>query len=122
IISKTIIMGLSSLVCVTLHAQVPCLGTNPIDEVIQALTLDEKLDLIIGSSGNVDSQSSATIGNASNLVAGAAGQQNAVHRLGIPATVLADGPAGLRISPTREGTPKTFYCTHFPVATVMGAT
>ena len=42
-----------------------------------------------------------------------------IERLGIPATVLADGPAGLRISPTREGTTDTFYCTGFPVGTVM---
>ena len=86
------------------------------------MTLDEKLDVLIGSSGNQSTDANATIGNASELVPGAAGQLNGVPRLGIPSTVVADGPAGLRIQPKRQGTDKTFYCTHFPVAMLMSAT
>ena len=86
------------------------------------MTLDEKLDVLIGSSGNQSTDANATIGNASELVPGAAGQLNGVPRLGIPSTVVADGPAGLRIQPKRQGIDKTFYCTHFPVAMLMSAT
>ncbi len=100
----------------------PQLGVDPIEKVIAAMTLDEKLNVLIGSQGNVKSDAKVTIGNASDLVPGAAGQLNAIPRLGIPSTVLADGPAGLRINPTRTGTDKTYYCTHFPINTVMSAT
>ncbi len=100
----------------------PQLGVDPIDKVIAAMTLDEKLNVLIGSQGNVKSDAKVTIGNASDLVPGAAGQLNAIPRLGIPSTVLADGPAGLRINPTRTVTSKTYYCTHFPINTVMSAT
>ncbi len=100
----------------------PQLGVDSIDDVIAAMTLDEKLNVLIGSQGNVKSDAKVTIGNASSLVPGAAGQLNAIPRLGIPSTVLADGPAGLRIEPTRTGTDKTYYCTHFPINTVMSAT
>lgn len=103
-------------------AQTPKFGVDPLDKVISAMTLDEKLDVLIGSSGNQLSDANATIGNASELVPGAAGQLNGVPRLGIPSTVVADGPAGLRIQPKRQGTDKTFYCTHFPVAMLMSAT
>lgn len=103
-------------------AQTPKFGVDPLDKVISAMTLEEKLDVLIGSSGNQSSDANATIGNASELVPGAAGQLNGVPRLGIPSTVVADGPAGLRIQPKRQGTDKTFYCTHFPVAMLMSAT
>ncbi len=109
--------------CVHGHAQkVPQLGVDPIDKVVSAMTLDEKLNVLIGSQGNVKSDAKVTIGNASDLVPGAAGQLNAIPRLGIPSTILADGPAGLRINPTRTGTDKTYYCTHFPINTVMSST
>lgn len=100
----------------------PRLGVDPIEKVIAAMTLEEKLNLLIGSTGKVSTNANATIGNSSELVPGAAGQSNGIDRLGIPATVLADGPAGLRINPTRKGTSQTFYCTHFPIATVMSST
>ena len=104
------------------QAQNPKLGVSPIQDVINAMTLDEKIQLVVGSTGKYESQMEATIGNQGQLVQGAAGQVNGIERLGIPATVVADGPAGLRIDPKRKNTDKTFYCTHFPVATVMSST
>lgn len=103
-------------------ASAPRLGIDPIEKVIAAMTLEEKLNLLIGSTGKVSTNANATIGNSSKLVPGAAGQSNGIERLGIPSTVLADGPAGLRIDPTRKGTGQTFYCTHFPIATVLSST
>jgi beta-glucosidase len=119
---KTIIISALTLMPICVNAQNPQLGKDPIEKVINAMTLDEKLNLLIGSEGNVKNENSATIGNSSVLVPGAAGQLNAIPRLGIPNTVLADGPAGLRIQPKRAGTDKTFYCTHFPIETVMSST
>lgn len=112
----------ASTLFISASAQTPKLGVDPIEKVINAMTLDEKLNVLIGSAGNVKSDATATIGSSAELVPGAAGQLNAIPRLGIPATVVADGPAGLRIKPTREGTSKTFYCTHFPIETVMSST
>jgi beta-glucosidase len=119
---KHLLLAVALASCATSYAQNPQLGKDPIDKVIQAMTLDEKLNVLIGSGGNVKSDATATIGSSSELVPGAAGQLNAIPRLGIPNTVLSDGPAGLRILPKREGTTKTFYCTHFPIETVMSST
>ena len=41
------------------------------------MTLDEKLDMVIGAAG-IDTDEKATIGNSSELVPGAAGQTNAI--------------------------------------------
>ena len=60
-------------------------------------------------------------GSPYSLVQGAGGGTRAIGRLGIPATVFSDGPAGLRIDPIREGTDKTFYCTGFPVGTLIAS-
>ena len=121
-IKSIIITACAAAVVVNAQAQTPKFGVDPIDKVINAMTLDEKLDLIVGSAGKEKTDAKVTIGSSAEIVPGAAGQTNAVPRLGIPATVVADGPAGLRIKPTREGTSQTFYCTHFPIETVMSST
>lgn len=99
----------------------PQLGKSSIDEVIKAMTIEEKISLLVGESSD-DGEMGAVVGMTRNIVPGAAGTTIAIPRLGIPATVLADGPAGLRIAPTREGTDATFYCTHFPVGTLLAST
>lgn len=52
---------------------------------------------------------------------GAAGFSSEFQDFGITSQVLADGPAGLRILPKRKGTDDTFYCTAFPIATVLAS-
>ena len=83
------------------------LREDNIEEILNAMTVEEKVSLLVGGPGN--------------LVPGAAGYTREIERLGIPMTVLADGPAGLRIRPTREGTEETFYCTGFPTSTLLAS-
>ena len=98
----------------------PKLTKDNIDEVLKAMTLEEKAELVVGAGWGSMTAGSANVPTGSaSLVSGAAGTTNPIERLGIPATVLSDGPAGLRINPTRPGTDKTFYCTGFPVGTVL---
>jgi len=98
---------------------VPQLGEASIEEVVQAMTLEEKAAFVIGTGmAGFDNPEDASV----QLVPGAAGQSYAIPRLGIPPMVLADGPAGLRISPTRTNDPNTYYCTAFPIATLMAST
>lgn len=82
---------------------VPQLGKSSLDEVIGAMTLEEKAHLVVGTGMAGFSGDSAVIGATRNLVPGAAGTTYPIERLGIPAVVLADGPAGLRIDPKRGG-------------------
>lgn len=100
----------------------PQLGQAPIEDVIGAMTLEEKAHLVVGTGMAGSSGDSAVIGETRNIVPGAAGTTYPIERLGIPAVVLADGPAGLRINPTREGDTATYYCTHFPIGTLLAST
>ena len=101
----------------------PQLGKASVDKVLGAMTLEEKVLLVTGV--GMDSQAGdavATIGSSADLVPGAAGSTHAIPRLGITPVVLSDGPAGLRINPTREGDDATYYCTHFPIGTLLAST
>ena len=104
----------------TANAQ-PQLRADNIDEVLQAMTLEEKAKLLVGGANNFFG-AGAVVGGEADLVAGAAGTSPAIPRLGIPATVLTDGPAGVRIDPTRKGTDKTYYATAFPIGSCLAST
>ena len=106
--------------CATSMIAQPKLSKDNIDEVLKAMTLEEKATLLVGGGWGSMAAGSMTASQ-TVLVSGAAGTTRAVERLGIPQTVLADGPAGLRINPTRPGDPNTYYCTGFPVGTVLAS-
>ena len=117
---KTVFL-LAAFCCILSLGAQPRLTPTTIDEVLKAMTLEEKATLVVGAGWGNAEAGSLTASNA-NLVPGAAGTTRPIPRLGIPQTVLADGPAGLRIDPTRAGTSQTFYCTGFPVGTVLAST
>lgn len=96
----------------------PQLREDNIPEVVAAMTPEEKCTLIIGGRA----ASFNGIGFTNTGVPGAAGVINGIPRLGIPTVVLADGPAGLRIAPKRKGDTRTFYCTGYPIATMLSST
>lgn len=117
---KTILVSaiLACHVTSALADKAPQLREDNIAEVVAAMTPEEKCTLIIGGRA----ASFNGIGFTNTGVPGAAGVINGIPRLGIPTVVLADGPAGLRISPTREGDSRTFYCTGYPIATMLSST
>ena len=116
---KRILLTIAAgLLAVSAFAQ-PKLREDNIDEVLKAMTLQEKATLLVGGARAVVVDGVPT-GTAAK-VPGAAGNTRPIDRLGIPGTVLADGPAGLRISPTRDGAYQTFYCTGFPVGTLLAS-
>ena len=91
-------------------------------EVISKLSLEDKAHFVIGVGMEGFSGDNAVIGATKSLVPGAAGTTYPLDSLGIPAVVLADGPAGLRIDATREGDSATYYCTHFPIGMLLAST
>ena len=118
---KILTLGLSVLLTTaTMTAQTKLRADN-IDEVLKAMTLEEKAKLLVGGANNFFG-AGAVVGGEADLVAGAAGTSPAIPRLGIPATVLTDGPAGVRIDPTRKGTDKTYYATAFPIGSCLAST
>lgn len=116
---KKILVALAALAACSVAFAQPRLREDNIDEILKVLTVEEKVQLLVGGAQPI------MIGGIPTGVAaevpGAAGNTRPVERLGIPGTVLADGPAGVRISPTRDGDSKTYYATAFPMGTLLAS-
>ena len=89
----------------------PTLRRNTVDEVIAAMTPEEKVLMVIGNKNN---DRRRYIGEGSTWYCA---------RLGLMPTVMCDGPAGVRMKPFRDGdSTKAYYSTAFPTATALAAT
>ncbi len=86
-------------------------------QMVEQMSVSEKLDVVSGPGSDQPI-------NLTHDVSGAAGYINGVvnDNLNIPAVKLADGPAGLRINPTREGDSNTYYATAWPIGSVLAST
>ncbi len=110
----------------TRETPLPQLGTSSVKKVITAMTTEEKAKLLVGMGFNLNIPGLPPLDPADKKiperVPGAAGRTHAVLRLGIPSLTLSDGPAGVRIDPTRAGdSSRTYYATGFPVATLLAS-
>ena len=117
-------------------------GTITMEEFVSGLTVSQMADIVIGgnklpsasgqaagaASANADDVSDGTmIGAQANSVQGAAGETAGIYieSKKIPNIVLADGPAGLRITQEYEGEDgKEYYqfCTAWPIGTLLAQT
>jgi len=116
---KTNLFFILMLLIQPLTAQKP----EDVTSLLQKLTLEEKVKLVVGQGMDLSTGNGAVVGNTEDKVPGAAGTSFGIARLGIPPIVFADGPAGVRINPIRKSNPeKRYYATAFPVATVLAST
>jgi beta-glucosidase len=114
-----------------------CQSSISTAQIIASMSLEEKARFVVGTSIMPYLPPNAAPGTPSKppipdgtdwntfftagRVYGSAGESYEIKRLGLPSVVYADGPAGLRIDSTRKGTDKTFYCTAFPVTSLLAS-
>jgi beta-glucosidase len=106
------------------HARqnLPQLGKNSVQEVVSAMTLEEKVNLLVGGGMNIPGDARMGVASptdAQKRVMGAAGTIVGVPRLGIPSLVVCDGPAG--IHPFNSGKSRAYYATAWPVGTLLAS-
>lgn len=88
------------------------LNKNNIDEVINAMTLEEKVRMVIGCG----------MSGPDAKFPGTAGRSYEIPRLGIPSVYFADGPHKLAMSVRREFDSNFYYTTEFPSGSTVAAT
>lgn len=100
----------------------PQLEKNTVSEVIAAMTLDEKVNLLVGGGMNVPGMPMPGVGEpsaAQKRMLGAAGTIVGVPRLGIPSLVVCDGPAGIHAF--NAGQSRLYYATAWPIGTLLAS-
>ena len=100
----------------------PRLGEAPVRKIVAAMSLEEKAGLLVGTSMEGYAGEGAVTGRTLKTVPGSAGTTRSLESYGIPTTVMADGTAGLRIAPERAGDARTYFCTAFPIGTMLAST
>ena len=99
-------------------------GNLSIEQFVAGLTYEELGNLTNGASSA--SVSGPVVGAQANSVQGAAGETTGLYydSYGIPNIVLADGPAGLRLTQeyTQNDTKYYQYCTAWPIGTLLAQT
>lgn len=101
----------------------PQLGKSPVAEVVKAMTLEEKVSLLVGQGmyipGMAMPGAPSQPSEAQKRMLGAAGTTNPVPRLGIPAIVVCDGPAGIHAF--NSGKSRMYYATAWPTGTLLAS-
>lgn len=88
-----------------------------VTDLMSRLSVEDKVNLLIGTGMpevELLKRINPVVGSTNYLVAGCAGTTTPLDKHRIPAIVMTDGPAGVRISPTREGSDKSYHATNFP--------
>lgn len=100
--------------------EVPQLGKSSVEQVIRAMTLEEKARILVGGRYEVtpDGKRGPIVKDDS---LGSVGMTPAIPRLGIPCTLLTDGPAGVRLPANHERKRRTYYATAFPTETLIAS-
>lgn len=102
-----------ALSCITVFAQAPQLNKDNIKEVVKAMTLEEKVHMVLGCG--------MAFGDDVKFP-GTAGRTYDIPRLGIRSVYLADGPHRLIMTQKRPYDSNTYNTTEFPSSTTVAAT
>ena len=120
---KKIIPAVALLLNITYGVTAQTNYTAQAKAIVAKMTLEEKAGIVVGMGMNLPGLATGgAVGQTEDRVPGAAGTTLNIGHLGVAGIVVADGPAGLRISPTRKNETKTYYCTAFPVGTLLAST
>ena len=100
----------------------PQLGKNKIENVIAAMTPDEKIGMSVGDGKFLPAAVSKTTEQGTGIIIANQNSKLVIPRLGISSSALTDGPSGVNRDPHPAGATAYSYTTAFPTSTCLAAT
>lgn len=96
-------------------------GDVELSEFVASLSDQELVNLV---EGTMSANKNGVVGISSDLVPGAAGQTGTIKNKRVPAIVMADGPAGVRVEPVYKRNDQTIehFATAWPIGTALAQT
>ena len=107
------ILAVAAISGYSLRCEAQQLRADNIDEVVNAMTLEEKCHLVLGCGMHFNDEAKFP---------GTAGSTYAIPRLGIPATYCADSQQGLRMQDHRDWDHRDYYPTDFVASMTLSST
>ena len=112
-VGRKTILSLCFITLLPLAASAQTLTSANIDEVVKAMTLEEKCHMVLGRGMHFNDDAKFP---------GTAGSTFSVARLGIPETYCADSQQGLRMNATRAWDHNDYYPTDFVASMILAST
>ena len=110
---SVVFMAVATLCGYSLSSSAQQLRAESIDEVLNAITLEEKCHLVLGCGMHFNDEAKFP---------GTAGSTFGVARLGIPETYCADSQQGLRMNAKRDWDHNDYYPTDFVASMTLAST
>ena len=108
-----VVMAVAAMGGCSLHATAQQLKTDNLDEIVKAMTLEEKCHMVLGRGMHFNDEAKFP---------GTAGSTFSVARLGIPETYCADSQQGLRMNAIRAWDHNDYYPTDFVASMTLAST
>lgn len=102
--------------------KLPQLGKVPISEIIKHLSLQQKVDLVVGKGFSFPGLKMVAHDTTANKITGISGYTVAIPGLGIPSLGMADGPSGIhRFYMSPKDSADGLFATAWPVGTLLAS-
>ncbi|WP_028911169.1 glycoside hydrolase family 3 protein [Prevotella sp. MA2016] len=108
-----VVMAVAAMGGHSLNATAQQLKAETIDEVVKAMTLEEKCHMVLGRGMHFNDEAKFP---------GTAGSTFSISRLGVPETYCADSQQGLRMSAKRPWDHREYYPTDFVASMTLAST
>ena len=100
----------------------PQLGNDKVEDVIAAMTTEEKIGLTVGDGKFLPAVQSKNIEQGTGIIIANQNSKMVIPRLSIFSSALSDGPSGLNRDPLAPGATEYTYTTAWPTSTCLAAT